>query len=248
MWLPEASVYNYKARTYSPTLGRFLQTDPIGTDGGINLYAYTENDPVNFTDPLGLQDDGGVTITGTRPCANSTVRVNGVCTSTSVISGGGSTPGQAAPGGGGGGGDIFVIGRRPKPAPAPPPEEEIVITAPHASPPAQTAAPAAPPLVLAAAPKKQDFCGSKGTEWVPDGDWSEACRVHDNCYGTAGANKAKCDALLGVNVAADCIDDTWAVPVCGLIGFIYWEGVNFGGWPAYLKAQRDAQRRANGGN
>jgi len=47
-------MYYYKSRMYVPSLGRFAQTDPIGYDGGPNLYAYTGNDPINSTDPLGL--------------------------------------------------------------------------------------------------------------------------------------------------------------------------------------------------
>jgi RHS repeat-associated protein len=47
-------LYYYKARMYSPTMGRFLQTDPVGYKDDLNWYAYVGNNPVNLTDPSGL--------------------------------------------------------------------------------------------------------------------------------------------------------------------------------------------------
>jgi RHS repeat-associated protein len=41
-------------RAYDPGTGRFTQEDPIGLAGGLNLYGFAGGDPVNFTDPFGL--------------------------------------------------------------------------------------------------------------------------------------------------------------------------------------------------
>jgi RHS repeat-associated protein len=51
---PETENYYVRNRYYSPTLGRWLTRDPIGTQGGINLYAYVESSPAGNVDAAGL--------------------------------------------------------------------------------------------------------------------------------------------------------------------------------------------------
>jgi RHS repeat-associated protein len=61
--LPEIGLMYYKARMYSPGLGRFMQTDPIGYGDGLGWYNYVGGDPVNFVDPTGLED-GPIVVNG----------------------------------------------------------------------------------------------------------------------------------------------------------------------------------------
>lgn len=54
VWDAETGLHYYKERYYSTALGRFLSPDPIDIDGGLHLYAYAANDPINAVDPSGL--------------------------------------------------------------------------------------------------------------------------------------------------------------------------------------------------
>lgn len=46
-------LYDFGSRWYSPALHRWLNRDPLGEDGGLNLYVFCENDPINKYDPNG---------------------------------------------------------------------------------------------------------------------------------------------------------------------------------------------------
>lgn len=63
--------YNY-FRTYDPRTGRYLESDPIGLDGGLNTYAYVDGNPLRWKDPTGL------------------VKWSGTGTSVAVVVGGGA--------------------------------------------------------------------------------------------------------------------------------------------------------------
>ncbi len=51
----ETGLHDNRFRTYSPELGRYLQCDPSGTEGGLNLYAYTDN-PLRAVDLRGYEE------------------------------------------------------------------------------------------------------------------------------------------------------------------------------------------------
>lgn len=118
----ETTNYYAFARYYSPRLGRFLSTDPIGGAIGDlqshNSYAYVLNDPLNFTDPTGLYgtghspwDDGD-----SHPAPPCPPLFPELCRPSQGPTGGGGPP---VVGGGGGGGTTIGPPRTPKPPPAP---------------------------------------------------------------------------------------------------------------------------------
>lgn len=54
-WDREIGLYYYRARYFDPMEGRFVGTDPLHFfGGGVNLYTYVQNQPINFFDPFGL--------------------------------------------------------------------------------------------------------------------------------------------------------------------------------------------------
>ena len=53
----EIGLYYNRARYYNPFTGRFLQSDPIGYEDGMNMYMYCRNNPLSLADPYGLDAD-----------------------------------------------------------------------------------------------------------------------------------------------------------------------------------------------
>jgi len=210
MWLGSAQLWYYKARMYAPQIGgRFLQPDPIGYASGPNLYAYVGNDPINFTDPLGL--DQTITVTCDPECQarknpppytadpHAQFPVDALAQQT-----------------------IVVTGQRIKKKPA---------TKAPAPPPAQMAPllPLIPAAIAAGEPasERTDRCSVSPDD--PGGvDLSEACRQHDECYATPGS-RGQCDWKLFNDVYVQCRRQGGDAATCGVLAFTYYLGVRLGG-------------------
>ena len=54
----ETGLFYNLNRDYDPTIGRYVEVDPIGIAGGLNVYEYARSNPLTYTDPLGLDPFG----------------------------------------------------------------------------------------------------------------------------------------------------------------------------------------------
>ena len=65
---PESKLYDFRNRAYHPAVGRFMQVDPVGFAAkDVNLYRYVGNNPVSYSDLLGLSKGGRQRISGDDP-------------------------------------------------------------------------------------------------------------------------------------------------------------------------------------
>jgi RHS repeat-associated protein len=229
----ETGLYYNRHRFYDPLQGRYVTQDPIGLRGGLNLHAYAPN-PVGWIDPLGLAYRG----CGVKP---------------------GDPLGTV---------NCFPVAEPGEYIPEPTREGTAKAMCEYFpnSPGCHSPLSESPPLKLRSDGRPQGAgCGDAKTDaLVPDSymgivSFGEACKAHDDCYGTPGSDKSQCDAEFGENLKLACKgtfpdkktgDYEWDKAVsrerinCNAQADWYQFAVEQWGGEAFDNAQKEAAERA----
>ena len=210
-WLPELGLYYYKARMYSPTLGRFLQTDPIGYADGLDWYDYAHGDPVNGSDPSGTSCTGSIILKKCGPGDGvTTIWPNGPSNNN-------GTGDRGQPQGENTGHAIYVPGQGLPTLVAPNGDTVVRSTKDRylssfflgVTPLSVRFTQQSEQQNVKAKPQpgydsRVNYCGGSGGPSLPNNvsgaSFNEACYAHDNCYNSSGFTKAQCDATFGIDV------------------------------------------------
>jgi RHS repeat-associated protein len=91
----QAGLHQNFFRDFDPAVGRYVESDPIGLEGGVNTYGYVGANPISRVDPTGLVNPGEVAcIAGPNPVCDVSVVVDVISTIAGVAAIG-ATVGQA---------------------------------------------------------------------------------------------------------------------------------------------------------